>query len=135
MIAIYFLVYLLLEVYISIEIASWIGWLFTFLEIIISGFLGIFIIMNFKYSVAESMIELVTKQITHREFLSMHIFSLIGAIFLIIPGFLSDFIGLAMQFQYFADYIASLFFKEKISKGDKKDETVIDVEVISHKHN
>ncbi|NWF67245.1 MAG: FxsA family protein [Campylobacterales bacterium] len=131
---IYFLVYLFLEIFVSIEFASYLGALYTFIEVIVSALIGIFIIVNFKYSFLESLTSLIKQEITQQEFISMHIFSIIGAIFLILPGFLLDIIGLLMQFEFFATIVSSKFihkkFDTKFNHKTRGDGNVIDVEVI-----
>ncbi|HZF70266.1 FxsA family protein, partial [Sulfuricurvum sp.] len=65
---IYFLIYLFLEVVVTVEIASRIGGLATFLEIVLSAFLGIFLLMNFRHTLSENLFALQTRQITMESF-------------------------------------------------------------------
>jgi len=52
---IYFIIYLFLEVLLSISISSSIGELLTFLEIMISAFVGISILINFRKTLVENI--------------------------------------------------------------------------------
>jgi len=125
---IYFLIYLFLEITVTINIAKYIGSFATFVEVVVSAAIGLLIIANLKNSLSEGFRALLEKRITEEEFIKLHIFMLIGAILLIIPGFLSDFIGILFQFPYVALKITKRFYRFKTNK--KRSDDVIDVEVI-----
>ncbi len=130
---IYFLVYFFFEVVITVDIASRIGGLATFAEIIFSAFVGFFLLTNFRYTLAQSMTALMQGTITVDQFQKMNIMSLLGAILLIIPGFFSDIIGILLQFGFFGTFVAKkiLHLKEKKRRKDEGDyDDAIDVEVI-----
>ncbi len=132
---IYFLVYLFLEVVISVNIASSIGGLSTFFEIIFSALVGISILMRFRETLSENMRQVSMNRIDLQQFQKLNLFTLIGAVLLIVPGFFTDIMGILMQFTV----ITSMFVNRYASKSniqtpttqDKKDENVIDVEIIS----
>jgi 2-isopropylmalate synthase/UPF0716 protein FxsA len=74
------------------------------------------------------------------EFQRLNLFTLIGAILLIIPGFLTDIIGALLQFSVITSMIVNRYnvksnscntssYDEKLDK--QKDSDVIDVEIIS----
>jgi UPF0716 family protein affecting phage T7 exclusion len=137
---IYFLVYLFLEVIISVNISSAIGGLATFLEILVSALLGILILMNFKETIVENMKAVSYNCIDLQEFQRLNLFTLFGAFFLIVPGFLTDIIGVLLQFSAITSMIVnrynvksshcntSVFEEEK--KYKKDNDEVIDVEII-----
>ena len=133
----YFLLYILLETLITVEIASKIGGLATFIEIVISGLIGLFLLTNFRYTFANSFMKLVNNEIDLDEFQRENIFSFLGAIFLIIPGFFSDILGILFQFSSIGTYFARKIFRLKPKqyknyekfKGDNNEE-IIDVEII-----
>ena len=131
---VYFLLYLLLETLVTVEIASKIGGLATFLEIIFSGAVGLFLLTNFRYTLANSAMRVFTKEIDIEEFQRDSIFTFLGAIFLIIPGFFSDIIGVLLQFSLIGTYFAKKVFglKSKQHKNFKGDinEEIIDVEIV-----
>jgi len=129
----YFLAYFFLEVVITVDIASRIGGLATFGEIVLSAFVGFFLLTNFRYTLAQSMTALLSGSITVDQFQKMNMMSLLGAILLIIPGFFSDIIGILLQFGFLGTFVAKkiLHLKEKKRKkyeGDYDD--AIDVEII-----
>jgi 2-isopropylmalate synthase/UPF0716 protein FxsA len=74
--------------------------------------------------------------ISQEEFARMNSSSVIGALLLIIPGFMTDIVGILLQF----DYFATLLFRKFIRKNDKTnrqkgDNDVIDVEIIDDRSN
>jgi len=137
----YFLLYLFLEVLISVEISSAIGGLATFFEILLSAFIGISILINFRKTLIENMTAVSYNCIDLEQFQRLNLFTLIGAILLIIPGFLTDIVGILLQFSAFTSMIVNHYhvksrncntsFKEE-NIYVKKDSDVIDVEVIEH---
>jgi 2-isopropylmalate synthase/UPF0716 protein FxsA len=136
---IYFLIYLFLEVVVSVNISSAIGGLATFFEILLSAFIGISILVNFRKTLVENMTAVSYSCIDLEEFQRLNLFTLIGAILLIIPGFLTDILGALLQFSVFTSMIVNRYnvksnkcntsFEENINE---KDSDVIDVEIIEH---
>lgn len=134
---IYFLVYLLLEVFVSVNISSAIGSLWTFIEIIGSAFVGFILLANFRVTLIESMNALARKSISIQEFQKLNAFTLLGAILLIVPGFFTDIVGIFLQFSFFATLFARKVLHVKDIQEDtqstyirKFDDEIIDVEVI-----
>ncbi|MGE4471589.1 MAG: FxsA family protein [Sulfuricurvum sp.] len=127
---IYFLIYLFLEVSLTVEIASRIGGLATFLEIVFSAFLGIFILMNFRHTLVENIYALRMRQIDMEGFSQRNMMGLFGAILLIVPGFLSDLIGIVLQFSLFSSLIINRFTRKYQPPTQPKDDNVIDAEII-----
>ena len=135
---IYFVVYLFLEVLISVNISSAIGGLATFFEIIITAFMGISILVNFRKTLVENMTAVSYSCIDLDQFQRLNLFTLFGAILLIVPGFLTDIIGALMQFSAFTSMLVNRYHVKSSScktsfeeKNIKKDSDVIDVEIIS----
>jgi len=137
----YLLLYLFVETLVSVAIASNIGGLLTFFEIIISAFVGFVIIATFNYSVRDSLEAVAQGEMSQSEFQKMNLASIGGAILLIIPGFFTDIVGLLLQFKKIASIFATKILKlknkdqnfqeEKFDPFTKKGEDdVIDVEVI-----
>ncbi|WP_304543017.1 FxsA family protein [Sulfurimonas microaerophilic] len=139
---VYFLIYLFLEVLVSVNISSAIGGLATFFEILASAFIGIAILVNFRNTLFENMKSVSYNCIDLQEFQRLNLFTLFGAILLIIPGFLTDILGILLQFSVITSMIVnrynvkskscktSAFEDEENFKKDKND--VIDVEIIEH---
>lgn len=137
----YFLVYLFLETLVSVNISSAIGGFATFLEIIASALLGIILLVNFRATLGENIRAVSSNQIDLLEFQRLNIFALLGAILLIIPGFLTDMVGILLQFSVFTSMIVnrtqvkSQTYKKPHNQNTiQKDSDVIDVEIIDTQH-
>lgn len=134
----YFLIYLFLEVIVSVNISSAIGGLATFIEILLSAVLGIAILANFKTTLRENLTAVSYNCIDLRELQNLSIFTIVGAILLILPGFLTDIVGILLQFNVFTAMFVNRYNMHfgkcdtKYEKNStKKDNDVIDVEIIS----
>lgn len=142
---IYFIIYLFLEVLISVNISSTIGGLATFFEIVLTAFIGILILINFRATLLHNITAVSYNAIDLREFQKLNLFTIIGAILLIIPGFMTDIFGVLMQFSVFTSMLVNRYnvkstnYKSShnqeninnIEKNIQKDSDVIDVEIIS----
>jgi len=134
---IYFLVYLFLEVLISVNISSAIGGLMTFFEIILSAFIGISILINFRKTLVANLTSVSYNVIDLQQFQNLNLFTLFGAILLIVPGFLTDILGILMQFSILTTMLVNRYqvkshHQNNIyeNKQTQKDSNVIDVEII-----
>lgn len=135
----YFVLYLLFEVLLSVNISSAIGGFATFLEIVLSAFIGISILVNFRKTLVENMTAVSYNCIDLEQFQRLNLFTLFGAILLILPGFLTDIVGVLMQFSVFTSMLVNRYNVKSGTcnthnyKKDnlKKDSDVIDVEIIN----
>jgi UPF0716 family protein affecting phage T7 exclusion len=134
----YFLVYLFLEVLVSVSISSSLGGLMTFFEIILSALIGIALLVNFRQTLVENFTSLANNAIDIEQFQKLNLFTLLGAVLLIIPGFLTDIVGVLMQFSVLTTMLVNRYnVKSENRKTNfqqthiKKDSNVIDVEIIS----
>ena len=135
----FFVVYLFLEVLVSVNISSAIGGLATFFEIMLSAFFGISLLMNFRQTLTQNMAAVSYSCIDLEQFQRLNLFTIFGAILLIIPGFLTDILGVLLQFSAFTSMAVNRY---NVKSGNcktnfednnkiKKDSDVIDVEIIS----
>ncbi len=140
---IYFVVYLFLEVLVSVNISSAIGALATFIEIVISAFVGISILINFRKTLVENLTAVSYNCIDLEQFQKLNLFTLIGAILLIIPGFMTDILGTLMQFSVVTSMFVNRYnvksgnckanTQESFKQNNiQKDSDVIDVEIINN---
>lgn len=129
---IYFLLYLFLEVVVSVNIASQIGGVWTFVELIASAVTGFIILVNFKGTLSENIHALNQARIDPMEFQQLNLFMLLGAMLLILPGFLTDIIGILLQFSVVTKMLVNRFVAKspRNSSYSAKDENVIDVEIV-----
>ena len=131
---IYFLIYLFLEVIITVEVASRIGGLMMFSEIIVSAFIGIAILFNFRSTLILNIMELKERRINANGFYQRNLLSLLGAILLILPGIFTDIIGILMHIGLLGSLIVSRFmpkYPQENKFNQPKDDHVIDAEIIS----
>lgn len=129
----FFFGYVFFEVLVSVEIAGMLGGVGTFLEIMLSGMIGIALLTNVKTTMAESFQAMSNNCITMKEFQELNIFALLGAVLLILPGVLSDIIGVLMQFSVFTTMIITRYNKMKNTCNPKQGEdNVIDAEIIDN---
>ncbi len=130
---IYLIIYLFLEVMITTNVASAIGGVWMFVEIIVSAIAGFVLISSFKYTASESIMLMMSGEMGIDEFKRMSLFTLLGAFLLIIPGVFSDILGVLLQFSavgtFFAKKILHLKSKKNKDKMESKDDA-IDVEII-----
>ena len=133
--------YLFLEVLVSYEIIDVIGVLGFVLEIILTALLGFFILINFRLFLGDALLRLRERQISYEAFVSSNIFGILGAILLILPGGLTDILGILMQFSTLGFMFVKPFVKpfekpagRNFSQDFKHDSNpqneIIDVEVI-----
>ena len=126
----YFLIYLFFEILITYEFATIFTPFGLFLEVLFSAIVGVIIIKDLNFALFENMQRVLKREITEQEFISIGLFRFVGAFFLIIPGVLTDIIGILLMFEFFAKWFARKFF---ISKSEYKDNDVIEVEIIEDK--
>ncbi len=134
---IYFLIYLFLEVVISTNIASAIGGITTFFELILSAMVGIILLVNFRTTLIKNLQSVSRDQIDLQRFQELNLFTIFGAFLLIAPGFLTDIIGILMQFSVVVSMLVNRFSakyspnKRNTYHHKKEDNDVIDVEIIN----
>lgn len=129
-------IYLFLEVLITYQIIDNIGVLGFVLEIILSALIGFFILMNYRFFLSEAMLRLRERQIGYEAFVGSNVFRILGAILLILPGGLTDILGILMQFSALGFLLFKPFMKEPLdsthsTKTPQKGE-IIDVEIIEN---
>jgi len=140
----YFVLYIFLEVMISVNLSSQIGGFNTFLELIFSAFLGFVLLVNFRATLFENMQAFSMQKIDVQEFQRLNIFAVLGAVLLIIPGFLTDMMGVLLQFSVITKMLVNRFTAKSNYQNTErstytqtkihtqKDDDVIDVEIISN---
>lgn len=127
---IYFLIYLFAEVIVTIEVATRIGGLATFLEIVLSAMAGILLLMNFRHTLSENLHALQARRIDLQGFSNRNLLGLLGAALLIVPGFVSDAIALTIEFYLFGSLLINRSGRKYPTPSQPKDDHVIDAEII-----
>ena len=133
----YFFLYFFAEVVITSAVASKIGGLMMFAEIMVSGFIGLVILFNFRSTLVVNLMELKDQRLSANGFYQRNVLALLSAIFFILPGILSDSIAVLLQIFLFFGLVIN-HFRPKIAEEKSystptysKDDHVIDAEIIS----
>lgn len=130
-------IYLFLEVLITYEMIDFLGVLGFVLEIVLSAIFGFFILMNYRFFLGDALVRLREREISYEAFVGSNVFRILGAILLILPGGLTDILGILMQFSALGFLAVKPFMKKPTSdsapfdvnsKSQKSE--IIDVEVI-----
>lgn len=119
--------YILLEILISLSIFSSLGVFGSFIEIIFSAFIGFLILANFRLLIISSLKAINQRDKNPQALLKQSTLSIMGAFCLILPGIISDIIGIILQFGFLNSFVKSFLYK------DKQEKDYIDVEVIERK--
>ncbi len=135
----YFLVYLFLEVMVTVKLSSYIGGFATFLEIILSALLGFVLLINMRLTVMQNLQALLKGEISPASFQRLNLWAFVGALLLILPGFLGDIIAICMQFGTLTTLFSGkvLHSEEQehftYTQPRRNDSDIIDVEIIEDK--
>lgn len=136
---VYFLIYLFVEVMAISQFIQYFGGLVFFIEIVASFIVGALILANFKYVIVEQLNNFAFGRINYTELASVSAFTLIGAVLLMIPGVLTDIVGIVMQFESFAIFIKRVLLKDKFESEKKynkrSEDDYIDVEIVENDKN
>ena len=103
----YFLIYLFFEVLVSVNVASAIGSINTFIELVASALLGGVLLANFRVTLMQNLNALMQGEISPSSFQRLNLWSIVGAILLILPGILGDIVGLLLQFSSIVTLLVS----------------------------
>jgi len=124
--------FLLLELYFSLKVGENIGFMFSALWIVMSMIVGIRVLKFSSLSIMGNMSAVSRGKLSMQSFQNASTAYLIGAIFLIIPGVLTDFLGvLALVYTLYLQFVAKITPEKTKFTEDKGEENVIDVEIIN----
>lgn len=118
----------ILELIIFIEVGSVIGSLYVILSIFITMFLGYYLIKQKLRKIGLSIFDISNVRDVYEHYTSS-VYSLFGGVLLIIPGYLTDFVGLAVMLPIFRPRLSNYFDSKygrkptnnKIIEGDYRD--------------
>ncbi len=134
---IYFIVYLFVEVMLTTQFASFFGGFAMFGEIVLSAFVGIIILFNFRTTLMVNIMELKERRVDANGFYRRNLLSLLGAILLILPGIFTDAIGISIEIYLMGGLIVSQFMPKypqdntfQSKTHTKENDDVIDAEII-----
>lgn len=124
--------FFLLELYLSLKVGESIGFLGSVVWIVLSFFLGMQLLQKSSYKMMGNMDALRQGKLDMRKFQNASMSYLTAAILLIVPGVLSDFLGLlALFYSLYLQFIAKITPEQKNNNFKTQgDDDVIDVEII-----
>ena len=123
---------LLLELFLSLKVGENIGFIWSALWIIASMLLGFRLLQSSSLSMMGNLNAVRSGKLSMKNFQNAATFYVLAAILLIVPGVLSDFLGLiALAYTLYLQLVAKIT-PEQTNNNFKKqgDEHVIDVEII-----
>jgi UPF0716 protein FxsA len=125
----------ILEIALMIKIGQQIGAFNTVLVIFFTAIVGIYYAkIEGINTIKSGMTNLYKNKIPLYEMLSGASIA-IGAVLLILPGFISDTIGFLLLIPFTRKIIISFWLKNKYTKNTRNDEDVIDAEIIEEEKN
>ena len=123
----------ILEIALMIKIGKVVGILNTILLIFFTAIVGIYYARAEGLNTIRSgMVNLYQNKLPFYEMISGASIA-IAAVMLIIPGFISDTLGFLLLFPITRKLIINFWFKNKYKTSHKKDEEIIDAEIIEEK--
>lgn len=129
--------FLFLELYLSLQVGENIGFLGSVMWIMLSFFIGMTILKNSSQTMMLNMNAMRQGKIDMKKFQNASMSYLTAAILLIIPGVLSDILGIfALLYTFYLQFVAKITPEStnnnfKYTTLNKKgDDNVIDVEII-----
>jgi UPF0716 family protein affecting phage T7 exclusion len=126
--------YLFLEIYVSLKMLEIIGAFWATIWTIGTMMIGSLLLKNSPYAVLGNMHAMYSGKLDARRFQDATTSYLLGALLLILPGVLSDFLGvLALLYTVYLQFIARIT-PEQTNPNDfyshKGENDVIDVEIV-----
>ena len=112
----------IIELTIFIEVGSYIGSLYVILSIIFTVFLGYYLIKQKLRSISLGMLNFNNIHDVYAQY-TTSIYSFLGGLLLIIPGYFTDLIGLLIFLPFFRPQLSQYFesrYRTKDSKINKK---------------
>ena len=124
--------YLFLETYISLHMLESIGAFWATVWTFATMILGSVLLRNSPYTIFGNMQSLQQGKLDIRKFQDATTSYLLGAMLLILPGVLSDFMGVAaLLYTVYLQFVAKITPEQpNIYQNTKGDDDVIDVEII-----
>jgi len=123
---------MLLELYLSLKVGENIGFLGSVVWIILSFLLGMTLLQRSSQTMMGNVNAMRQGKLDIKKFQNVSMAYLVAAVLLIIPGVLSDFLGLcALVYTVYLQFVVKITPEQKNNNfKNKGDDNVIDVEII-----
>ena len=124
--------FLFLELYLSLKVGENIGFFGSLIWIILSFMIGMILLQKSSQTMMGNMTAMRQGKLDMKKFQNASMSYLAGAILLIIPGVLSDFLGVfALFYTFYLQFVAKITPEQKHKNfKEQGDNNVIDVEII-----
>ena len=123
--------FLFLELYLSLKMGETIGFFWSVVWIVLSFVLGVVLLQRSPHTILSNMQAVQKGKLNVEKFNNASISYFVGSILLIIPGVLSDFLGVvALGYTFYLQFIAKITPEQTNNYTKKGDDNVIDVEII-----
>lgn len=127
--------FFLLELYLSLKTGETIGFFWSVVWIMVSGIIGMILLQNSPHAIVGQMQSVQKGKLNIKKFQDASMAYFIGSILLIIPGVLSDLMGVfALGYTLYLQFVAKITPEQTNFKNNhqniKGDDNVIDVEII-----
>ncbi len=129
--------YLLLELYLSLKVGESIGFVGSAIWIILTMIIGVRLLQNSSFTLMGNFSSVAQGKLSMKAFQNAATYYMLGAILLIIPGVLSDFLGiLALIYTFYLQFTAKIQPEQtfdpfsKRGKHTQGENDVIDVEIV-----
>ena len=123
--------FFLLELYLSLKMGETIGFLWSAIWIVATIFIGTILLQNSPNAIMSQMQSVQKGKLNLKKFQDASMSYFIGSILLIVPGVLSDFVGvIALAYTVYLQFIAKITPEQTNNYTKKGDNDVIDVEII-----
>jgi len=123
--------FLFLELYLSLKMGETIGFFWSVVWIVLSFVLGVVLLQRSPHTILSNMQAVQKGKLNVEKFNNASISYFVGSILLIIPGVLSDFLGvIALGYTFYLQFIAKITPEQTNNYTKKGDDNVIDVEII-----
>ena len=123
--------FFLLELYLSLKTGESIGFFWSVVWIMTSGLVGVILLQNSPHAIMGQMQSVQRGKLNLKKFQDASMSYFIGAVLLIVPGVLSDFIGVAaLAYTLYLQFVAKITPEQTNFKTNQGDDNVIDVEII-----
>ena len=120
-----------LELYLSLKTGENIGFFWSVVWIVLSALIGMTFLKNSPVAVMGNMQAMQKGKLNIKKFQDASMSYFIGSILLIIPGVLSDFLGVvALGYTFYLQFVAKITPEQTKFNQNKGDDNVIDVEII-----
>lgn len=123
--------FLLLELYLSLTVGENIGFMWSVIWIVVSMLIGVRLLQSSSLTLMGNLSAVSRGKLSMQSFQNASTAYLIGAIFLIIPGVFTDFLGLvSLGYTLYLQFVAKITPEQTKFDTKKGNDNVIDVEII-----